>query len=158
VEKEIELARIKEKTNVLHIGGGIPYTAEIIARRAGANVVSLEVDSKIVDAAREWIMSRKFEEKIKVVSANGMNFNVSGFDVIILSLNAAPKEKILSNIFNTCDMETKIIYRSARKPLDIVYEDKDILNRYKAYIKSYVHQEGSFVGRSYLLTKNGKME
>ncbi len=158
VEKEIELAKIREKTNVLHIGGGIPYTAAIIAHSTGAGVTSLEMDSKIVDTARRWIKNRKLEDKIKVIFANGTNFNVSDFDVIILSLNVAPKEKILSNIFNTCGAKTKIIYRSARRPLDKIYEDKDILGRYKSHIEGHVYQQGSFVGGSYLLAKNGKME
>ncbi len=158
VAKEIELAAIKEKTNVLHIGGGIPYTAVIITRATGAEVVSLEMDAKIVATAQRWIRDRKFEDKIKIIFANGTNFNVSGFDVIILSLNVAPKEKILSNIFNTCGEKTKIIYRSARKPMDTIYGDKDILERYKSYVEGHVHQQGSFVGGSYLLAKNGKIK
>ena len=156
--KEIELAKINEKTNVLHIGGGIPYTAAIITRSTGANVISLEMDSKIVDTARRWIKNRELEDKIKVIFANGTGFNASGFDVIILSLNVAPKEKILSNVLETCDMKARIVYRSARKPLDAIYDDKDILSRYKSCIKDYMQQHGSFVGGSYLLTKNGEVK
>lgn len=153
IKKEIKLAKINDKTRVLHVGGGFPYTAAIIVRLTGADVVVFEMDPEAKDMACEWIRENGLQEKIKVVLANGANTHVSGFDAIIVSLSVTPKKKVLANIYGSCDTGTKIIYRSARKSFEAVYEDKEVLARYGQYIKQTVYHFGFFLKASHLIIK-----
>jgi len=153
VKREIKLAKINEKTRVLHVGGGFPYTAAVIVRLTGADVVIFERDPETKNMACEWIRENGLQEKIKVVLANGANTHVSGFDVIIVSLSVTPKKKVLANIYGSCDKGTKIIYRSARKSFEAVYEDKEVLTMYGQYIKQTAYHFGIFLNASHLIIK-----
>lgn len=154
VKREIELAEIKEKTKVLHVGGGFPYTAVVIVRLTGADVVIFEIEPQIKDMASRWVNENGLQNKIKIFLANGADTSVSGFDVIIVSLNVTPKEDVLANIYNSCDPGTKIIYRSARKSLEAVYDDKVVLARYGQYIKKTAQHSGIFLKASHLITRD----
>lgn len=154
VHKEIEMAEIGAQTRVLHIGGGVPFTAIIIARSTGAEVVVLDNNPKVVDIARRCVGSYGLGDKIKVILADGMNFPASDFDAIIISLHVTPKEAVLSNVFATCQSGAKIIYRSSKKSFEAVYRDRELIGRYEPYIKSTVHHCGFDIEASHLLVKD----
>ncbi len=156
VFKEIKLAKIGCKTKVLHIGGGIPYTATIIAASTGAEVVVLEIDAAVMHTARTWLKKYGYEDKIKITLADGASFSAADFDVIIISLTIAPKEVVLANVFNTCRVGTRIVYRSARRVFSAIYGDIEPLDRYKACIKKQVQHCGFTLKTSHLLVKDGK--
>lgn len=151
VTKEIGLANIDAKTKVLHIGGGRPYTAVIITRSTGAQVTVVEIDPKIRDMAVAYIEKLGLEDKIGVILADGRDISVSGFDVVILSLSIKSKDAVLTNIFETCDPWTSIIYRSARKSLETVYEDSIILSKYAPFIRKTIYHCGISLKASHLL-------
>jgi len=158
VKKEIKIAAIDAETKVLHIGGGFPYTAIIIARVIGARVTVFEIKPKIKDMAVAQIKKYGLEEKIEIVLADGAKASVAGFDVIILSLSIRSKEALFTNILKTCDPETVIIYRSARKSLKTIYEDNVVISKYRHHIKQTVHHNGIALKASYLITKDAAGE
>ncbi|MCD5397874.1 hypothetical protein LR003_02970 [candidate division NPL-UPA2 bacterium] len=153
VLREIELAKIGPKTKVLHIGGGIPYTATIIVASTGAEVTVLEIDAEVMQTANEWLKKYNCGDKIKTILADGANFSAVDFDVIILSLNIAPKEAILVNIFNTSQAGTRIIYRSAKNVLSAIYGDVEPLDKYKSFIRKKAQHWGFTLKASLLLVK-----
>jgi|GEM_PF-5824784 len=154
VKKEIKIAAIDAETQVLHVGGGIPYTAAIIARVTGARVTVFEIEPKIKEMAVAWVKKHGLEEKIEIILADGVKASVAGFDVIILSLSIISKEALFTNILKTCDPETVIIHRSARKSLETIYEDEIVLFKYGHYIKQTVHHNGFALKASYLISKD----
>lgn len=158
VKKEIKMAKIDAKTKVLHIGGGLPYTATIIARLTGAQVAVLEIEPKIKEMAVEWVKKHGLEKKIEIIIADGKEASMAGFDVIILSLSIKSKEAVFANIFKTCDPKTKIIYRSARESLKTVYEDNAVLSKYGHHVKQTVYHSGISIGASHLITKDAAEE
>ncbi len=156
VSKEIKLAKIEPKTKVLHIGGGIPYTAKIVAALTGAEVTVLEIDAEVIHAAHKWLKKYDCKDRVKIVLADGAKFSAAGFDVVIISLSIAPKEIILSNVFNTSRVGTRIIYRSAKKIFSAIYGDKETLARYELYLKKTVQHRGFSLQASHLLIKDRK--
>jgi len=154
VHREIEMAEIGAQTRVLHIGGGVPFTAIIIARSTGAEVVVLDINPHVVDLARRCVESYGLRDKVKVTLADGMNFPASDFDVIIISLHVSSKEAVLLNVFKTCKPGSKIVYRSAKKLFEAIYRDKELLGKYRPYLKSTVHHCGFTIKASHLLVKD----
>lgn len=155
VFKEIKLAKIGPKTKVLHIGGGLPYTATIIVASTGAEVTVLEIDAEVMQVANKWLKKYNCGDKVKIILADGASFSAADFDVIILSLTIAPKEAILANVFNTCQVGTRIVYRSARKIFSTIYGDVEPLDRYKSYIRKKTQHWGFTLKSSLLLVKEG---
>lgn len=151
VKKEIGLAKIDAKTKVLHIGGGRPYTAVIITRLTRAQVTVVEIEPEIRDMAVDYVKQLGLDDKIDVILADGRDISVAGFDVVILSLSIKSKDAVLRNIFETCDPGTSIIYRSARKSLETVYEDSEILKKYASFIQQTVYHRGISLKASHLL-------
>jgi len=153
VKKEIGLARIDAKTKVLHIGGGLPYTAVIITRSTGAQVTAVEIEPKIRDMALAHVKKLGLKDKIEIILADGKDISAAGFDVVILSLSIKSKDAVLRNILETCNPGTRIIYRSARKSLERVYEDSEILRKYASFIQQTVYHRGISLKASHLLVK-----
>ncbi|MCL0036906.1 hypothetical protein M1M97_00715 [Thermodesulfovibrionales bacterium] len=154
VQKEIKMAKIEAKTKVLHIGGGVPYTATLIAKMVGAAVVVLEIDQKTASKARRWVKKYGYEDQIEIVVADGASFSARGFDIIIISLSVSPKEAIFFNVISTSDSGARIIYRSAKKSLETIYCDKELLAKCRTYIKQTVHQRGVSLKASHLIVKD----
>lgn len=154
VFREIKMAKIGPETKVLHIGGGIPYTAKIIASSTGAEVLVLEIDAEVMHTARKWLDKYGCEDKVKIILADGAKFSTIDFDVVIMSLSIAPKEVVLLNVFNTCRTGTRIVYRSARRVFSAIYGDIEPLDRYKACIKKQVQHCGFTLKTSFLLVKD----
>ncbi len=152
--KEIDMAEIGCKSKVLHIGGGIPYTATMIASLTGAEVTVLEIDAKAMHTARKWLKKYDCKDKIEIILADGAKFSAAPFDVVIISLSVAPKADILSNVLNTSRPGTRVVYRGAKKVFSAIYGDIEPLGGCESYVKKKVQHHGSILEASYLLTRD----
>lgn len=155
VSKEIDMAKIECKSKVLHIGGGIPYTATIIASLTGAEVTVLEINDEVMHAALKWLRKYGCEDKVKIVLADGSKFSAADFDVVIISLSIAPKKTVLLNVLDTSQIGTRIVYRKAKKIFSAIYGDIEPLGGCKSYVKKKVFHCGLTLKASYLLIKDG---
>jgi protein-L-isoaspartate O-methyltransferase len=110
--KEYNLFKINEKDKVLHIGSGaFPLTEIMLAEVCNTNVIGIDKNIKAVEKARDVLKKRKLLDKIEIITANGTDFSVSNFDVIIVSSCATPMINILKNIIATSKNNSKLIVR-----------------------------------------------
>jgi len=112
VKKEIEMAHISSSDKILHIGcGAIPYTSIVISRETNAKVVGIDHKPRVVDASTKFIHSHHLSDKITIQRGVGDSYNVSEFDVIIISYGIIHQEIVLKHVLESAGKETKIILR-----------------------------------------------
>jgi len=98
--------------NILHIGSGAyPITALVLADLYNCHIVTIDKNPIVLNIAEKVIKKRKLAERIHVLKGDGLSFDVSRFDVIIISSCSVPKEEILTHIFTHTSDHCTIIVR-----------------------------------------------
>ena len=84
-ERLLEGCRIKSGSYVLDIGCGTGYTACLIAKRYGAQVVAADISVRVLERARERITSQSVGEQVTLVQADihALDFPAETFDLVI---------------------------------------------------------------------------
>jgi len=120
VIKEIQSAKICKDDNVLQIGcGAIPYTSEIIARYAGAKVVAIDNDPKIILRAKSYIQ-KKGISTVSVEYGDGIDFPLEKFSVVYVSLGVSFLEAVFKRIIRE-GKGKRIVFRVPRNFVGILY-------------------------------------
>lgn len=110
--KEAKRFDLDGAQNILHIGSGAyPITALVLADLYNCDIVTIDKNPIVLKIAKKVIMKRKLAASIHVQNGDGLSFDVSRFDVVIISSCSVPKEEILTHIFNHADERCKIIVR-----------------------------------------------
>jgi len=131
--KEYLVAEISKEDKVLHIGAGAyPLTDIILAKKQGVKqVVGIDNDPEAVRLANAVIRKKKLHENVTIEHADGLEYLVKDFDVIIVSSSSWPHIEILKHIFKTSKKQTKIIVRAldiAIQPIvECIKSQKDIV-------------------------------
>lgn len=125
------MAKITQNDKILHIGcGAIPYTTLLINQIINTKIIGLDNKEKIVQSANKYIKKHKPNtNNIKFEFADGKNYNVSNFDVIIISYGIPNQDQVLENVIKNCKKNTRILLRrsTAKKYQYIDY----IVEKYK---------------------------
>ncbi len=125
VTAEIKGASLTAKDRILHIGcGSIPYTATIVARKVGARITAVDNDSMVVRNASNYLLNRGFGDLVKIEEGNGLDYPVSDFDVIIVSLGVMPRDLVLGQLHLQSKNGTRIICRSPAGILAKMWDEK----------------------------------
>lgn len=113
VNKEIKMAKITQNDKILHIGcGAIPYTSLLINQLKNAKIIGLDNKKRIIQYANKYIKKYKLDTNtIKFEFADGKNYDVSNFDVIIISYGVPNQDKVLENVITNCKKNTRILLR-----------------------------------------------
>ncbi|RLF27887.1 MAG: hypothetical protein DRN01_01315 [Thermoplasmata archaeon] len=128
IKKEIDVVKIKKEDKFIQIGcGSMPYTSFIIAELTGADVVGIDVDLVAVKNAKKYVQRYKKNPstRIRIMFGDGVNHDLSGFDVIMVSLGVEALEEVFENIMKTAKSDARIIFRNISRydPRGIVPED-----------------------------------
>lgn len=147
VKKEIELVDLSSNEKILHIGcGAIPYTCIILSKYIESKIEGIDNDKIIVEKSKRYIEKNGLTDLIQIKEGDGTTYDVSCFDIIILSYGVANHEKVLQNIINKIDKGKKILLR-----MSSTQKKEQIMSNIKKYsikqIKLLLTQE------SYLLIK-----
>jgi len=136
---------ISQGKKILHIGcGPYPLTEVSLAQQFDAQVVGIDKNKNIIKMAQEVVNNNFLQDKISIKYANGIDYSMENFDVIIISSCAFPKNKILENIIHHAKKGCIIILRE----LDIAMDDiKSTINKHKniEIIKQSHHHPLPFV-------------
>jgi protein-L-isoaspartate O-methyltransferase len=144
VKKEISLAEITPADKILHIGcGAIPYSLVIFSKETQTQITGIDNQARSIDKAKRYIAHYK---NIHIEQASGETYDVSPYDVILISYGVGDIEAVLKNTFNHLKNNGRIILR---KPITESTEYIDALLKHNATqkIKLLLTQE------SYLLKK-----
>lgn len=144
IEKEIRLANISGKDQVLNIGcGGIPFTAMQLSLLSGVRVVAIDVDEEAILAAREKIREHQLEDRVNLAVANGTGEIPFSFNVALVALQAEPKREILQNLIHRSEPGARLIFRQPRSGLSWQYDplppEYPVSSKVKQYQPTFTH-------------------
>jgi precorrin-6B methylase 2 len=109
---EFQKSGLSETGKILHIGcGAYPLSELSIARFSKGDIVGIDKNPKAVRLANRVIKKKDLAGRISIVHGNGVNFEVDGFDAIIISSCSLPKGRILDNVFRLAKKKSMIIVR-----------------------------------------------
>ena len=150
--KEFSAVPLGEGAKVLVIGcGSIPNTVITIAKSFPWNVVGIDRDPRAVEKARR-IVERYKLENVKIMEADGKDFDVKGYDLIVVALGVEPKNDVIKRISKEVKEGCYIVCRTS-EPLSKLYGKEglgfDGLNLCSRY------RRADFL-ESILLVKGGK--
>lgn len=146
VRKEIEMAKIKSSDSIIVIGcGALPSTSILISLKTKAKIVALDKDKKAINQAKIFLSNINMNEKIKLKHANGLDYPIEDFDIIILLYGVKNILKIFDYLYSNIKSDTRIIVRT---------NNEVNINLFKNF-KVITHVESKYLGQvySYLITK-----
>jgi len=109
VKKEINMAEIKPSDKFLHIGcGAIPYSLIIFSKETHAQITGIDNQTRSITYAKKFVADYR---NIHVEQASGETYNVSAFDVILISYGIDDIETVLKNALQHLKNNGKIILR-----------------------------------------------
>lgn len=102
-ERLVELCGVKPGQRVLEVGCGTGYTACLLAKKYGVDVVALDVNPKILVRAKKRIREKDVGDKVAIIGADAhaLPFPAEAFDVVIVEsvLAFCDKKKASSEVF-----------------------------------------------------------
>ncbi|HEC86538.1 MAG TPA: hypothetical protein ENI49_01515 [Thermoplasmatales archaeon] len=118
---------LPEDARVLIIGcGSIPHTAVIVAKEKPWKIVGVDRDKDAVQKARFLVERYGLSDRVSVMEGNGLTFDLSGYDLVVLAHGVEPKDEILKRIAVEVDGETVVLFRTTWDFLDKVYGDEGV--------------------------------
>jgi len=109
VKKEIAMADVHPSDKVLHIGcGAIPYSLIIFSKETHAQITGIDNQSRSITSAEKYIKKYK---NIHVQKAAGETYDVSSFEIILISYGVGDIEAVLKNALEHLKNNGKIILR-----------------------------------------------
>lgn len=114
IDRELSLFAGDKPKKLLFIGSGpMPITALCLQHRLGVQIDCLERFDDAVAESRLVMQKLNMEGAINVIQGYGENFDVSGYDAILVALLAKPKRVILENILKTASDDVRVICRTS---------------------------------------------
>jgi precorrin-6B methylase 2 len=112
VSKESALLHLTKDDKVLVIGGGsLPATPMLLAQSTGATIDLIDKDPTAVTTAKQFIRTYHLEHNIKVVNANGLQYPMASYDVIIILYGVKQPEMILEYIASQVSEKARVVLR-----------------------------------------------
>jgi precorrin-6B methylase 2 len=132
VKKEIETLDLKRYENIIHIGcGAIPYTCFILAKNHKGKIIGIDWDQKIIHLARNYQYRFYSYDNLTIEIGDGTNYDISAFDLIILSYGIRDHNKVLHHVFETMKPESKILLRKPNNESNPYLES--IINQFSLF-------------------------
>ena len=148
---EFTMVEVAKKAKVVNIGcGSLPHTLIILARAKDWSFVGIDKDDDAVKRAKKMVANYKLSERIDIQLSDGMDFDFSSFDLVIISHGVEPKIKLLEKLGNEIRNNSIIVYRTIWKGLTKVYGEEPVPKNLKI-VNDYDRIDGI---RSLLLKRN----
>jgi precorrin-6B methylase 2 len=113
VKKEIYMAKISSKDNILVIGcGSLPATTALIAMKTKAKITTIDIDRRAVHEASIFFKNQKLEHQITVEYADGFKYPIKNFEIIFVLYGVQNQNDILNYLAENMHDTTKIIFRT----------------------------------------------
>jgi D-arabinose 1-dehydrogenase-like Zn-dependent alcohol dehydrogenase len=120
--EEFSMVNLPDGGRVVNIGcGSIPHTLLILAMAKNWDFLGIDRDIHAVKLAKKMVKYYNLSHKIDIAFAEGEDFDVSGFDLVIISRGVEPRRKILERIGESMDSKGMIVYRTTWESLNKIY-------------------------------------
>lgn len=150
---EFEMVDLPDGSKVVNIGcGSLPHTLLILANAKDWQFLGIDRDEVAVQEAEKMVDHYNLLDKIKIKLAEGVDCDVSDFDLIIVSHGVEPKMKILETLGNKMSKNSIILYRTTSDRLDKIYGRESIPKNLKVK-KVFYRIDGI---KAILLSRNEK--
>ena len=111
-KKECQTYGLSSDSKVLHIGcGAYPLTDIVLAQCFQGAIVGIDKNPMAVRHAQEVIQQHHLQNRIAVQQANGTEFPVDDFQLILISSCSLPKLQILEHLFKNGKHQSMIVVR-----------------------------------------------
>jgi len=121
VENELREAELNHGDKILHIGcGSLPLTAIFLASN-NYEVKGIDIEKEAVVKGKKLIKKFGYEKDVELKVAEGLNQDYFQYDVIWISLNVFPKQKIVKKIMEEIPDGGKVVFRNPRGWLESIY-------------------------------------
>jgi precorrin-6B methylase 2 len=143
VQKEIKMAKITNSDSIIVIGcGTLPSTPLLISMKTNAKIVAIDKDEKAIKRAKTFLSNINFDSKINLKHANGLDYPINDFDVIIISYGVKNIEKIFDYLFDNIRSDTRIIIRTNNEINNSFFKKFNIIgfveSKYLGEVYSYL--------------------
>jgi len=151
--KEFSTVRIPEYAKVLIIGcGSLPHTVINLGIGKKWKLTGIDIDKDAVNKAKSLVKKYKLKGEVKILEGNGLTVDLSGYDLIVISFDVKPKEKILERLLKDMDEKTFILYRTTLESFKKIY-GKDVITKNATIEKTFYRSD--FI-KSLILTRSKK--
>jgi len=114
VKKEIDMSNLSSSDKILHIGcGAIPYTSIILSREVNPKIVGIDCNPHVVNIANDYLKKYNLSDMIKIEIGDGKTYDVSVFDIIILSYGVDGHDLVLNHVIDSMKNDARIILRKS---------------------------------------------
>jgi len=152
VRKEIKLANITRRDNILCIGGGMcPSTAILLHQATGAQVTVIDNCKHCVPKAREVIKKLGLSKHIRVVYKDGETMDIGGYTVVHFALQVSPLQQVFTQVEKRATPGTRLLMRRPKNGLGKLY--CPMCATICKLCNGTTHKKGSNVGRTLLFVK-----
>jgi len=123
---EVALADIKPEDRVLFIGSGpLPISAIEIARQTGCQIDCVEHFADKADTSRAVIDHLGMSGQVHVYTAEGQEFPVSNYSVILVGVLAQPKQEIINHIEQNTQEGVRVLARTTEGIREFIYPEAE---------------------------------
>ena len=134
--KEIKMAMITSKDNILLIGGGfLPSESIIITETTNAKVVTIDNNLRACKHAKAFLKKRGLSDKIIVKYGDGVNFTVENFNVIFIAISVWPINTVFKNLKINLKENARIMCKSYKEDIMNILKHEGIVDSFKLVSK-----------------------
>jgi precorrin-6B methylase 2 len=114
IDQEVALADITKHDKVLVIGcGSVPATSILLAKKTDAQIIAVDYDESAIIKAKDIINWFDVVKNITLVVAEGMDYPLDDFSVVIISYGVKEPVTIIHHLRDNAPKNCRIIYRTA---------------------------------------------
>ena len=153
VKNEVDLAQITTNDQILVIGGGtLPITPVLYAKHTQATIVSIDKDPQAVKYSKKFIAHHTLNNKITITLAQGENYPVEGFSVIVVVYGIKNTPAVLQYLSKNMDNTKRLLFRTTYdQDNKAIIEDIDLSALFD--VKTHIRSASLGQVDTFLLTK-----
>lgn len=134
--KEIKMAMITPKDNILLIGGGfLPSESIIITETTNAKVVTIDNNPRACKHANAFLKKRGLSDKIIVKHGDGVNFPVEKFNVVFIAISVWPINSVFKNLTIKLRENARIMCKCYKEDIMNILNHEGIVDSLKLVSK-----------------------
>ena len=110
--------------------------------KTNAKIIAIDKDKKAINEAKIFLSNKNMNSKIELKYANGLDYPLDEFDVIIILYGVKNLEKFFDYMYDNVKTDARIIVRPNNEMNDSFFKKfkvgKNVESKYLGQVKSYL--------------------